>query len=81
MGWNELGMNRFGRRRREKNRRRAFLHLRGGGVEALVKSMTTREEEAAQQEEIGAGVYLYTRTHTQHHRVYPWLGPPCHRDE
>jgi hypothetical protein len=59
------------RREKEKPSRRAFLQLRGGGVEGLVKSMTTRdeEEEAAQQEEIGAGVYLYTRTHTQHHRV------------
>jgi hypothetical protein len=68
VGWNELGMNWLvGEERKKNRRRRSFLQLRGG-VEGLVKSMTTREEEA-QQEEIGAGVYLYTRTHTQHHRV------------
>ena len=69
-GVERTGDESVSRRRREKNRRRrAFLQLRGAEVEGLVKSMTTREEEAAQQEEIGAGVYLYTRTHTQHHRV------------
>jgi len=61
---------------RGENRRRAFLRLRG--VEAVLKSMTTREEGGATH----AYIYTYTDTHaTSSCRGGQrcWLG--CHRDE
>jgi hypothetical protein len=54
------------RREKEKPSRRAFLQLRGGGVEGLVKSMTTREEEeegSTTRRNRRRCIFIHTDTH------------------